>query len=611
MSPLIPPVRQRKRTSIQFQLGCGMAAIALVIMGTSLWNTSVSWQVAQDSTHLKQQVETQTKPASDMLKAVQAVSGAVGYYTRTQTKADYTAAEKQFVELIQHVEAQNQLTSSAPDSEAAVFMKTLTPLIQSWSAVFAEVAKEVEISNRSVRGLGSQASLLFSIFMQQFNVDALPEGVDRAAVRTMTQSAFLKLGELQNAVLLTYAAQDPQYVEKGGATFDRLKAEFEAIRTTLPAGDTKDLYDEVSSSLKDFGDELKDLPRSYQRRIEKLHELDRLGQAINQAITPVLDRGMETTLETVDKTNLNSHGLVKRLAVLALFIPLTALLIGRLISRRIIRLLTAVSTRLSASAEKTNAMASQVSSASHRLAEGSSTQAAALEETSASVVELSSMTKRNAESADTGRIAANKTLLAAQQCTDEMAHMDRAMKEIAKSSAEIAAINKSISEIAFQTNILALNAAVEAARAGSAGAGFAVVADEVRALAQRSSQAADATSVKVGEATRRSQQGMEAAGKVATRLDQILGHAKEVNGLVDSIATASAEQSQGLAQIATALAQIDTITQSNATEADHTAGASREFDQETVQMGEIIKDLHVLIGQRGGGVIEKVEANGI
>ena len=181
--------------------------------------------------------------------------------------------------------------------------------------------------------------------------------------------------------------------------------------------------------------------------------------------------------------------------------------------------------------------------------------------------------------------------------------MDRAMKEIAKSSGEISAINKSISEIAFQTNILALNAAVEAARVGSAGAGFAVVADEVRALAQRSAQAADATSVKVGEATRRSRQGMEAAGKVATRLEQILGHAKEVNGLVDSIATASAEQSQGLAQIAT-------ITQSNATKADHKAGTAREFDQETAQMGEIIQDLHVLIGQRGGGVNAKAEANG-
>jgi len=70
---------------------------------------------------------------------------------------------------------------------------------------------------------------------------------------------------------------------------------------------------------------------------------------------------------------------------------------------------------------------------------------------------------------------------------------------------------------------------------------------------------------------------------------------------VDSIATASVEQSQGLAQIATALAQIDTITQSNANDADHTALAAREFDHETVQMGGIIKDLQVLIGQTGTG----------
>ncbi len=595
-----PAARSRQPASIKLQLFVGMAVIAVVIMATSLWNTAVSWRVAQDAEHLQGQVETQTKPATDMLKEVQSVGVVVGYYTRTQTQQDYTVAAKQFTALIQHVEAQNQAMAAAPESEAAAFLTTLTPLIHAWSVAFTDVSKEVEISNRSVRGLGSQASLLFASFMQQFNVEALPEGVDRVAVRQMIQAAFLKLGELQNAVLLTYAAQDPIYAEKALPTFQRLKAEFDAIRATLPAGETKDFYDEVASSLTDFGDEIKDLPRSYRRRIEKLHELDRLGQAINQAITPVLDRGMETTLRTVSTTNENSHGLVKRLAILAGVIPLAALLLGRLLSRRIIRLLSGVCTRLSAAAEKTTAMASQVSTASGHLAEGASHQAAALEETSASVEELSSMTKRNAESAGTGRLAASKTLEAVHHCTEEMTQMDQAMREIGSSSAEIAKINKTISEIAFQTNILALNAAVEAARAGSAGAGFAVVADEVRALAQRSAEAAEATAVKVGEATRRSQQGMAAAGKVAARLDQILTHAKEVNSLVDSIATASAEQSQGLAQIAIALAQIDTITQSNATEADHTAGAARAFDQETVQIGEIIKDLQVLIGQPVG-----------
>jgi hypothetical protein len=51
--------------------------------------------------------------------------------------------------------------------------------------------------------------------------------------------------------------------------------------------------------------------------------------------------------------------------------------------------------------------------------------------------------------------------------------------------------------------------------------------------------------------------------------------------------------------MATALAQIDTITPSNANDADYTALASREFDQEAVQMGGVIKDLQALIGQTG------------
>jgi len=60
MFSLIKSVRHRKSPSIQLQLFVGMAAVALLIMVTSLWNTSVSWHVAQDAAHLKLQVETQT-----------------------------------------------------------------------------------------------------------------------------------------------------------------------------------------------------------------------------------------------------------------------------------------------------------------------------------------------------------------------------------------------------------------------------------------------------------------------------------------------------------------------------------------------------------------------
>ena len=588
----------RKVQSIKSQLFFGMAVIALLILGTSFWNTSVSRQVAIDAVSLKRQVETQTKPASDLLKAVQEVAVGVGYYTRTQTKDDYTKAAEPFAVLLTTLKGMQEAGAKSQGSHTASLSKELTPLVESWQAAFADVAKDVEISNRSVRGLGSQASLLIATFTQQSSVQTYPEGVNREAVQKLVQSAFLKLSELQNAVLFTYAAQDPLYVEKSWPVFVAFKADFDAVRGALPAGDLKDLYDEVGSSLKDFGDELRDLPKSYRRRLDKLRELDRLGYVIHQTLTPVLEKGMDRTLATADATTTRTNGLVNRLALLALVLPVIALILGALISRRIVRLLSQVCTRLADGAGKTTAMAGQVSTASHNLAEGASSQAAALEETSASMEELASMTKHNAESAGTARRSAHKTLAAAQHCTEEMKQMNQVMLEIKSSSASITVINKTINEIAFQTNILALNAAVEAARAGPAGAGFAVVADEVRALAQRSAQASDETAMKVAEANRRNQQGVEAVAKVTTSLEQILDNAREVDTLINGIALASAEQSLGLNQIATSLVAIDQITQANAAEADRTAAASRAFDSESTELGEIIEDLHALIGQR-------------
>lgn len=251
---------------------------------------------------------------------------------------------------------------------------------------------------------------------------------------------------------------------------------------------------------------------------------------------------------------------------------------------------------LSQGAEQTSSASGQVSSASQSLAEGSSEQASSLEETSSSLEEMSSMTERNAEGAKRANELATQTRQAADSGANQMEAMSTAMSDIQRSSSEIANIIKTIDEIAFQTNILALNAAVEAARAGEAGMGFAVVADEVRSLAQRSAVAARETSEKIEAAVSSSRNGVEISGKVAESLNEIVNKARQVDGLVSEIATASMEQSQGIQQINEAVSQMDQVTQSNAANAEETASAAEELNAQSEELMSVVRDLKELIG---------------
>ena len=268
----------------------------------------------------------------------------------------------------------------------------------------------------------------------------------------------------------------------------------------------------------------------------------------------------------------------------------------QLITRPVTARLGLVAAELDISSAQVKEGAAQVTGTSQSLAEGASQQAASLEETSASLQEMSSMTQRNAETAGKVKALGSEARKAGDLGVQDMKALMGAMDAIKTSSTDIAKIIKTIDEIAFQTNILALNAAVEAARAGEAGAGFAVVADEVRNLARRCAQAAKETASKIEDAVQKSAVGAEISAKVAESLEEIVGKARQVDELAGEVATASQEQSQGIAQVNTAVTQMDKVTQSNAATAEESAAAAKELTAQAESVKEAVADLLRLVG---------------
>ncbi len=277
---------------------------------------------------------------------------------------------------------------------------------------------------------------------------------------------------------------------------------------------------------------------------------------------------------------------------------LIVVIVAILVARSIPRPFEVVISSLNQMAEMNVASAHHVTSASQSLAEGSSEQAASLEEVSATLEELTSMTKRNAEHAQSGKVSANAARQAAEVGAEQMGRMQSAMTSIQQSSQEIGKIIKTIDEIAFQTNILALNAAVEAARAGEAGAGFAVVADEVRSLAQRSAMAARESADKIATAGERSTQGVQLSNRVAEELAAIVVKIREVDSIVEQVATASQEQNTGLNQISSAINQLDKVTQANAATAEETAAAAEQLTAQSGELQEAGHRLSALVGHK-------------
>ncbi|WP_226568611.1 methyl-accepting chemotaxis protein [Mangrovibacter yixingensis] len=226
-------------------------------------------------------------------------------------------------------------------------------------------------------------------------------------------------------------------------------------------------------------------------------------------------------------------------------------------------------------------------------------QAAALTETAASMEQLSAVVKQNADNAAQASTLAQTASKAANEGGEVVQGVISSMKNITSSSQKIADIINVIDSIAFQTNILALNAAVEAARAGEQGRGFAVVASEVRNLAQRSAGAAKEIKTLIDESVSNVNTGYEQVSLANTTMDNILKSVSSVTSIMAEIASASVEQSKGISQVGSAISQMDTVTQQNASLVEESSGTSASLEEQAHRLTEIVSVFR-LPGDSGG-----------
>lgn len=232
--------------------------------------------------------------------------------------------------------------------------------------------------------------------------------------------------------------------------------------------------------------------------------------------------------------------------------------------------------------------AAEINSGNTDLASRTEEQAAGVEETASTLEELTATINNTAANTAQAHRYVSETASVVKQNGAVMSEVSSQMQEIYDSSSKMADIIQVIDGIAFQTNILALNAAVEAARAGESGRGFAVVAGEVRTLAQRSASAAREIKELIDDTVSRIASGRNLVEKADGGMAGIVTNVQNMTQLIEEIAQASREQSDGIAQINSAMGQIDTTTQQNAALVEESAAAAASMQEQSRVLQDMV-----------------------
>jgi methyl-accepting chemotaxis protein len=239
------------------------------------------------------------------------------------------------------------------------------------------------------------------------------------------------------------------------------------------------------------------------------------------------------------------------------------------------------------SADQVATASSQISTGTRDLSKRTEETAASLEKSASAMEQMQSTVRSTAETTREVAAVARDNAQMAERGGSVIAQAVTTMQEIQASSSKVADIIGVIDGIAFQTNILALNAAVEAARAGEQGRGFAVVAAEVRSLAQRSAAAAREIKTLIDSSVSKTESGAAVVGRAGENMRQIVESVQRINTLLSEVATATAEQTEGIAHVNAAVSEIDRNTQQNAALVEQTSADAQSMHQQAQALAAV------------------------
>ncbi|KAA8705571.1 HAMP domain-containing protein [Pseudomonas proteolytica] len=209
--------------------------------------------------------------------------------------------------------------------------------------------------------------------------------------------------------------------------------------------------------------------------------------------------------------------------------------------------------------------------------------------------------------AEDGQQVVERNIKAMTQLSEMISASSSNIEALNSKTVNIGQILEVITSISQQTNLLALNAAIEAARAGEAGRGFAVVADEVRNLAHRTQESAQQVQkmieeLQVGardsvstmsESQRHSLDSVEIANLAGERLSSVTQRIGEIDGMNQSVATATEEQTSVVESINIDITEINTLNQEGVENLQSTLRACSDLEQQAARLKQLVGSFRI------------------